>query len=173
MTRLEVEIGLIQRNDRNLKTLAFFREIENMPLQSANEYIKDFSEEDNTTKELVNKLKEEAKIALNDNNKLYFQVGIVFEKSVLLLSNFRLFKIDWAVLVDNLNNENKYTDHIKDYLKKFGEGFQIKVKDLVLSNFEKNPIIRIDAEILHHAGYCEKLNSKLKNDILNEKVIIF
>ena len=41
---------------------------------------------------------------------------------------------------------------MKEYLKKFGDKFSIKVKDLVLSNFEKNPIIRIDAEILHHAS---------------------
>ena len=54
--------------------------------------------------------------------------------------------------LDNLNNENKYTDHMKEYLKKFGDKFSIKVKDLVLSNLEKNPIIRIDAEILHHAS---------------------
>jgi hypothetical protein len=49
-----------------------------MPLQRENEYIKDFSQEDNITEELMNKFKEDTKIALNDNNKLYFQVGKVF-----------------------------------------------------------------------------------------------
>jgi hypothetical protein len=53
---------------------------------------------------------------------------------------------------------------MKEYLKKFGDEFTIKVKDLVLSNLEKNPIIRVDAEILHHANYCNKLNSKLNED---------
>ncbi len=87
MTRLEVELGLINREDKNLKTLAFFREIENMPLQSANEYIKDFSEEDNTTKELVIKLKEDAKSNLDDKNKFSFMVEIVFN-NLVLRSNF-------------------------------------------------------------------------------------
>ncbi len=86
MTRLEVEIGLIQRNDKNLKTLAFFREIEHIPLQSANEFIKDFSEEDNTTKELVNKLKEDAKSNLGDKNKFSFMVEIVFNNLVFISS---------------------------------------------------------------------------------------
>jgi hypothetical protein len=51
-----------------------------MPSQSTNvnEYIKDFSEEDNTTKELVNNLKEDAKNNLDNNNKFSFIVGIFF-----------------------------------------------------------------------------------------------
>ncbi len=86
MTRLEVELGLIKREDKNLKTLAFFREIKNMPLQSANDYIKDFTEEDNTTKELVIKLKEDAKSNLVDKNKFSFMVEIVFNNFVFISS---------------------------------------------------------------------------------------
>jgi hypothetical protein len=65
---------MLEREDKNLKTLAFFREIENMPPKSANEYIKDFSEEDSTNKELVKKLKEDAKRNLNEKNQFTFQV---------------------------------------------------------------------------------------------------
>ena len=54
--------------------------------------------------------------------------------------------------------------HIKEYLKSFGDEFQTRVKDLILSNLKTNPMIQIDAEIIHHAGYCKKLNSKLNED---------
>jgi hypothetical protein len=45
VTRLEVELGLIQRKDKNLKALAFFREIKNIPSKNTKES-QDFMEED-------------------------------------------------------------------------------------------------------------------------------
>ncbi len=81
-----------------------------------------------------------------------------------------LFKIDWNK-ANNLNDEN--AEHIKEYLKNFGDEFQTRVKDLILSNLKTNPMIRIDAEIIHHASYCKILNSKLNEDNnLIEKVFI-
>jgi hypothetical protein len=66
---------------------------------------------------------------------------------------------------------------MKDYLKKFGDKFQTSVKDLVVSNLEEmmqiNTKFRIDAEILHHASYCRKLNSKLNEENCIDKVFFF
>ncbi len=160
---------MLEREDKNLKTLAFFREIENMPPKSANEYIKDFSEEDSTNKELVKKLKEDAKRNLNEKNQFTFQVWWFLKVFFNYLIIF-IFQIDWNK-ADNLNDETKQNEHIKDYLKKFGNEFQIRVKDLVVSNLKKIKTIRIDGEILHHASYCKKLNSKLNAENYNEKVI--
>jgi hypothetical protein len=161
---------MLEREDKNLKTLAFFREIENMPLKSANEYIQDFSEENDITKELVKKLKDDTKRHLNEKNQSIFQVRLfnilkVFCNYLIIF----IFQIDWNK-ADNLNDETIQNEHIKDYLKKFGEEFQIKVKDLVVSNMKINTTIRIDEEILHHASYCKKLNSKLNAENYDEKV---
>ncbi len=73
MTRLEVELGLIKRKDKNLKTLAFFREIKNIPSKNTKES-QDFVEDDKKKIELVKNLKKETKIALNYKNQLFFQV---------------------------------------------------------------------------------------------------
>jgi hypothetical protein len=76
VTRLEVEIGMLQRADRDkkLKTFAFFREIENIPSKNADEFIKDFSEKDEKNKELVENLKKDAKSDLDEKNQFSFQV---------------------------------------------------------------------------------------------------
>jgi hypothetical protein len=71
------------------------------------------------------------------------------------------------------DDENEYTEHIKDYLEKFGDEFRIRVKSLVVSNLQKNTTIRIDPEILHHASHCKKLNSKLDAENSIYKVFIF
>jgi hypothetical protein len=65
---------MLEIEDKNLKTLAFFREIENIPLQSTNKHIKDFSEEDEKNKELVKCLIKDAKSDLDDKNQISFQV---------------------------------------------------------------------------------------------------
>jgi hypothetical protein len=83
VTRLEIERGLIQREDKNLKTLAFFREINNIPPKSTKES-QDFMEDDQGKIELVNNLKQAAKFALDDNNQFSFTVGIIFSKSFLV-----------------------------------------------------------------------------------------
>ncbi len=77
MTRLEVELGLIKREDKNLKTLAFFREIKNIPSKNTKES-QDFMEDDQNKIELLNDLVKEAKSDLNDNNQLYFKVGVAY-----------------------------------------------------------------------------------------------
>ncbi len=82
MTRLEVELGLIQRKDKNLKTLAFFREIKNIPSKNTKE-TQDFLEEDQTKIEFVNDLIKEAKTNLESNNQLYFEVKVVYYFIVL------------------------------------------------------------------------------------------
>jgi hypothetical protein len=97
---------------------------------------------------------------INSRSRLEYFISKLF---LVHISNFSLFKIDWDQ-ADNLNEENKNNDHVKNYLKSFGDEFQIRVKDLILSNFKTNPMVRIDAEIIHHAIYCKKLNSKLNVD---------
>jgi hypothetical protein len=82
VTRLEVELGLIQRKDKNLKTLAFFREIKNIPSKNTKE-TQDFLEEDQTKIEFVNDLIKEAKTNLESNNQLYFEVKVVYYFIVL------------------------------------------------------------------------------------------
>ncbi len=72
-----MERGIIQRKDKNLKALAFFREIKNIPSKNTRE-TQDFLEEDQEKIELVNDLVKETKNVLESNNQLYFQVKVVY-----------------------------------------------------------------------------------------------
>jgi hypothetical protein len=75
VTRLEVELGILMREDANLKTLAFFREIKNIPPEcTKNKYIEDYVERDDEKIGYVNKLIEETKIKLNNDNQFCYPV---------------------------------------------------------------------------------------------------
>jgi hypothetical protein len=82
VTRLEVELGILGRTkgeDENLKTLAFFREIKNIPPRSkANKYIEDYVERDDEKIDYVNKLIQETKIKLNNDNQFCYSVCNTF-----------------------------------------------------------------------------------------------
>jgi hypothetical protein len=83
---------------------------------------------------------------------------LIFYNNKLFKSDLFLFQIDWNDANDlKMNNENKYTYHIEEYLKKFGEEFTASVQRLVAYNVEKYEIIKIDTEVLHHASYCNNL----------------
>jgi hypothetical protein len=75
VTRLEVEDGIIQRKDFNFKTLAFFREIKNIPSKKTKES-QDFVEEDQKKIELVNDLVQETEGKLANKEKFYYKVCI-------------------------------------------------------------------------------------------------
>ena len=148
VTAKEVEAGIINSNEAKLNSFVLFRDFENVQIDANNSKILEkFIEMNEAKKEQLNSLRSKVESKLPVESKHYFKIDW------LKANNFE---------EDDKSKNSKYTDHVNEYLKEFGDKFKTTTisllgKTLKQDTFSDQIKLKYYQEILHHARYCNEL----------------